>query len=42
MLATPELGIGLRWEETWCCDRYRTSLDLVWEHHLIFDYNHRV
>jgi len=28
-----DLGIGLRWEENWCCDQYRTSLDLRWEHH---------
>jgi len=42
MLATIDLGIGFRWEENWCCDRYRTSLDLGWEHHLIFDYNHRI
>lgn len=41
---TPMLdtAIGLRWEETWCCDRYRTALDLGWEHHVLFDQNHRV
>jgi len=27
-----DLGIGLRWEDTWCCDRYRTALDIGWEH----------
>lgn len=37
-----DLAIGLRWEETWCCDRYRTALDLGWEHHIFFDQNHRL
>lgn len=37
-----DLALGLRWEDTWCCDRYRTALDLGWEHHLQFDTNHRV
>ena len=36
-----DLAIGLRWERTWCCDRYRTALDLGWEHHIFFDQNHR-
>lgn len=38
MNALLDLGIGLRWEESWCCDRYRTSLDLGWEHHVWFDF----
>jgi hypothetical protein len=40
---TPMLdtAIGLRWEETWCCDRYRTALDCGWEYHVLFDVNHR-
>jgi hypothetical protein len=29
-----DLAIGLRWEDTWCCDRYRTALDIGWEHHM--------
>ena len=33
-----DLGIGIRWEETWCCDRMRTTLDIGWEHHIL--YNH--
>lgn len=37
-----DLALGLRWEETWCCDRYRTQLDAGWEYHLWFDYNHRM
>ncbi|MDN3505746.1 MAG: Lpg1974 family pore-forming outer membrane protein [Simkaniaceae bacterium] len=36
-----DLAIGLRWEETWCCDRYRTTLDLGWEHHMWFNHNTR-
>lgn len=36
-----DLGIGLRWEDTWCCDRYRTTLDLGWEHHIYLDQNER-
>jgi len=36
-----DLALGLRWEETWCCNRYRTALDLGWEHHVWFDHNHR-
>jgi len=37
-----DLGLGLRWEKTWCCDRYRTALDLGWEHHIWFSHSHRV
>lgn len=36
-----DLAIGFRWERTWCCDQYRTSLDIGWEHHIFFDQNHR-
>lgn len=36
-----DLALGLRWEENWCSDRYRTALDLGWEHHVWFDMNHR-
>jgi len=36
-----DLGIGIRWEENWCCDRYKTSLDLGWEHHIWLGYNQR-
>lgn len=36
-----DLALGLRWETTWCCDRYMTALDLGWEHHILFDQNHR-
>lgn len=33
-----DVGIGLRWEEHWCCDRYSTSIDFGWEHHYWFDF----
>ncbi|MBS0629340.1 MAG: hypothetical protein JSS30_03840 [Verrucomicrobia bacterium] len=33
-----DLGIGIRWERHWCCDRYSTSVDLGWEHHYWFDF----
>lgn len=36
-----DLAIGLRWETTWCCDRYMTALDLGWEDHILLDQNHR-
>ncbi|NGX27439.1 MAG: hypothetical protein K940chlam6_01375 [Chlamydiae bacterium] len=41
MNAILDLAIGLRWEESWCCDQYRSALDLGWEHHIWFDHNHR-
>lgn len=33
-----DVGLGLRWEQHWCCDRYSTSIDLGWEHHYWFDF----
>ena len=36
-----DLGLGLRWEETWCSNRYRTSLDIGWEHHTWLKYLYR-
>ncbi|NGX48400.1 MAG: hypothetical protein K1000chlam3_01791, partial [Chlamydiae bacterium] len=41
MQAILDLALGLRWEETWCCDRYRTALDLGWEHHIWLNHNTR-
>lgn len=41
MQAIFDLALGLRWEETWCCDRYRTALDLGWEHHIWLNHNTR-
>lgn len=37
-----DLGVGLRWETCWCDNRYRFNLDAGWEHHVFFNYNHRV
>ncbi len=42
MQAILDLGAGLRYESTYCCDRYRLALDLGWEHHIWFDHNHRI
>lgn len=36
-----DLALGLRFERTWCCDLYRTNLDLGWEHHIWFNHTHR-
>jgi hypothetical protein len=36
-----DLSMGIRWESTWCYDRYRSTIDLGWEHHIFFDQNHR-
>lgn len=41
MVPIVDLAIGFRWEDTWCGDRYRTLLDLGWEHHVWFNFNHR-
>jgi len=41
MQAILDLGIGVRWEKNWCCDRYTTALDLGWEHHIWFNHNER-
>lgn len=38
MQAVFDLALGFRWEENWCCDRYKTSLDLGWEHHIWLDH----
>ena len=28
------------WEEYWCCEEYRSTVDIGWEHHIWFDHNH--
>ncbi|NGX37432.1 MAG: hypothetical protein K1000chlam2_00588 [Chlamydiae bacterium] len=33
-----DLAIGARWEEMWCCDRYRSTLEIGWEHHIWFQH----
>ncbi|MDN3506399.1 MAG: Lpg1974 family pore-forming outer membrane protein [Simkaniaceae bacterium] len=37
-----DLGIGLRYEDTFCCDRFRFLFDLGWEHQLWYDLIHRI
>jgi len=41
MQSVLDAGIGLRWEDTWCCDRYRSSLDIGWEHQIWLEHNIR-
>lgn len=36
-----DLALGLRWETSWCQNRYAFALDAGWEHHIWFDYYHR-
>lgn len=42
MQGTLDLGLGIRWEEKWGSDRYLSSLDLGWEHHIWLDFASRV
>lgn len=37
-----DLLLGLRWEKSWCCDRYFSSLDIGWEQHLLIHLNERL
>ena len=32
-----DVGVGLRYEGTYCCNRYRLAVDLGWEHHQWFN-----
>lgn len=41
MQAILDLAIGLRWEKNWSQNRYRSTIDLGWESHILFDTNHR-
>lgn len=34
-----DLGAALRWEQTWCCDRFRTALEVGYEHHMWLHFN---
>ena len=36
-----DLGIDLRFENYFCGNRYHFQTDLGWEHHVLFDLNHR-
>lgn len=37
-----DLGLGFRWEEFWCCNRYYSALDVAWEQHILFDIANRL
>jgi len=34
-----DIEFGLRFDATWCCNRYRTNIDIGWEHQILFDHN---
>jgi len=36
-----DLTIGLRFEESWCSNRFRLLADIGWEHHVWLDYVYR-
>lgn len=42
MQSVLDLALGLRWETSWCENRYAFSLDAGWEHHVWLNYQHRV
>ncbi len=42
MQAILDISFGLRWTDTWRCDRYRSYIDVSWEHHIWFDTNNRL
>lgn len=42
MSAIFDLAIGLRWEMPWCCNRFMTTLDVGWEHHVWFAHSYRL
>ena len=33
-----DLGIGLHWEESWCCNRFSTFVEAGWENHIWFNF----
>jgi hypothetical protein len=37
-----DLALGLRFEKSWCCNRYYTEFDLAWEHHIWIENNYRM
>lgn len=41
MQAILDLAIGIRWERSWSQNRYRSTINLGWESHILFDTNHR-
>ena len=36
-----DLALGVRWETYWCDQQFHFALDLGWEHHILFQHNHR-
>lgn len=42
MHAGLDAELGLHWEDTYCCDRYRFSIDAGWEHHMLFAHNNEI
>ncbi len=36
-----DLGIGLRFWKNWCSDRFRSTLDIGWEHHMWINHSLR-
>lgn len=37
-----DLALGLRFEQSWCCERYHSEIDLAWEYHLWPENNYRI
>ncbi len=37
-----DLALGLRWEGSWCCNRYRLEASAGWEHHIWFNHNYYI
>ncbi len=37
-----DLALGLRFERSFCSDRYHSQIDLAWEHHIWLENNYRV
>ncbi|HSX03253.1 MAG TPA: Lpg1974 family pore-forming outer membrane protein [Rhabdochlamydiaceae bacterium] len=37
-----DLMVGFRWDATWACDRFRSALDIGWEHHVWFNFSNMV
>ncbi|HSX03252.1 MAG TPA: Lpg1974 family pore-forming outer membrane protein [Rhabdochlamydiaceae bacterium] len=42
MQAIIDLMVGFRWDTTWACDRFRTALDIGWEHHVWLNFINKV
>jgi hypothetical protein len=42
MQAIFDLMIGIRWDQSWACDRFRTALDIGWEQHFWLNFGNMV